>query len=250
MFRRDADESFETFRRLPVLHGLGDDAEDTVDTVVLDVDGTLVDTVYQHTMAWASAFDSVEVVVPLHRVHRAIGMGGDRLVAEVAGAEVDEKYGDAVREHHDRLFDEMIADVHPLPGAAALLDELRRRGLRIVLASSGLDEQTERLMELVGGVGKADGAASSGEVEKTKPAPDLVESAVAKVGGSRVAMVGDAVWDVAAATKAGHYVVAVLTGGFSESELREAGADAVFATLEELVAGLDGTPLRGTSGPR
>jgi HAD superfamily hydrolase (TIGR01509 family) len=220
-------------------------ADDPVDTVVLDVDGTLVDTVYHHVSAWATAFDGVDVVVPLHRVHRAIGMGGDRLVREVAGGDVDQKYGDAVREHHDRIFDDMIAHVHPLPGAADLLDELRLRGLRIVIASSGLDDQTKRLLELVGGPDKADDAASSGEVERTKPAPDLVEAAVEKVGGTRAAMIGDAVWDVSAAKKAGHYVVGVLTGGFSESELREAGADAVYETLADLVGTLDDTPLRG-----
>jgi phosphoglycolate phosphatase-like HAD superfamily hydrolase len=216
-----------------------------VDTVVLDVDGTLVDTVYQHTMCWISAFSAVDVDVPAYRLHRAIGMGGDRLVAEVAGKDVDEKYGDQVREHHDTMFDGMIADVRPLPGAADLLVELRRRGLKLVVATSGLPDQTERLLAHVGGIDKVDETTTSSEVENSKPAPDVVSAAVEKVGGRLGAMLGDAVWDVRAAKDAGHVAVALLSGGFGEAELRDAGASEVFPTPRELLEALDRTPLRG-----
>lgn len=216
-----------------------------VDTVVFDMDGTLVDTVYQHTMAWVVAFDEVEVVVPVWRIHRAIGIGGDRLVAEVAGQEVETAHGDALRERHDQLFGETLDEIHPLPGAADLLADLRTRGLRVVLATSGLPEHTDRLLDLVGGTGSVDDVTTASEAENSKPAPDTVEVAVDKVAGSRVAMVGDAVWDVIAAKAAGHYSVGLLSGGFGEDELRGAGADAVHATPQALLEALDTTVLRG-----
>jgi HAD superfamily hydrolase (TIGR01509 family) len=220
-------------------------APQPVDTVVLDLDGTLVDTVYQHTLAWVRAFDSVDVVVPAYRIHRAIGMGSDRLVAQVAGDEVEARHGDDVRQSHDTLFEAAIETIHPLPGAADLLEELRRRGLTVVLATSGVPAQTERLLTLVGGEDLADGSPTTDDVENSKPAPDLVEAAVARAGGTRAAVLGDAVWDVAAAKKAGHYSIAFATGGFGEGELREAGADEVYPTPRELLEALDHTPLHG-----
>jgi HAD superfamily hydrolase (TIGR01509 family) len=220
-------------------------APQPVDTVVLDVDGTLVDTVYQHALAWVAAFDSVDVVVPVYRIHRAIGMGSDLLVSEVAGDEVEARHGDEIRSCHDSLFDEAISRIHPLPGAADLLVELRRRGLKVVLATSGLPEQTVRLLALVDAAEMAEGSPTSDDVENSKPAPDLIEAAVEKAGGTRAAVIGDAVWDVAAAKRAGHYSIGLNTGGFSDGELREAGADEVYPTPRELLEALDGTPLRG-----
>src|SRR6476620_6281439 len=109
----------------------------TVDTAVLDVDGTLVDTVYQHTDAWSRAFAEVGVVVPRFRVHRAIGMGGDRLVAHVAGGRVEEEHGDRVRARHDELFEAVLEDVAAFPGAADFLGALRELGIEMGLVSSG-----------------------------------------------------------------------------------------------------------------
>lgn len=210
-----------------------------IDTVVLDVDGTLVDTVYQHTVLWAEAFAAAGVDVPMWRLHRAIGMGGDRLVAEVAGDEVERQHGDAVRDRHDRAFDEVIDKVRPLPGAAELLDELRRRGLKVVLATSGIGAQAERLLALVDGQDKSQAWTSSDDVDASKPAPDLLEVALERVDGSHAVMVGDAVWDVAAAENAGMTSVGLLCGGFSAAELRDAGAAEVFTDPADLLAHLD-----------
>jgi phosphoglycolate phosphatase-like HAD superfamily hydrolase len=222
-------------------------AHPPVDTVVLDLDGTLVDTVYQHALAWVAAFDSVEVVVPVFRIHRAIGMGSDLLVAEVAGDEVEARHGDAIRACHDRVFADMLDGIHPLPGAADLVAELRRRGLKVVLATSGVPDQIDRLLDLIDAHDLAEGSPTTDDVEHSKPAPDLVEEAVQRVGGFHAAVVGDSVWDVVAARKAGHYCVALNTGGFSESELRDAGADEVHPTPRELLEALDRTPLRGST---
>jgi HAD superfamily hydrolase (TIGR01509 family) len=218
------------------------------DTVVLDVDGTLVDTVYQHVVIWAEAFAAYDVHVPLWRIHRAIGMGGDRLVTEVAGEDVERDHGDDIRGKHDEQFDKTIDEIRALPGAERLVQDLRRRKLTVLVASSGQAGQTERLLDLVGGARQADALTTSADVETSKPAPDVVEVALARVGKGPAVVVGDTVWDVQAARDGGHYAVGLLSGGFSEAELREAGADRVFSTTEELRQALDDLPLR-TSDP-
>ena len=211
------------------------------DTVVLDVDGTLVDSVYQHTIAWAAAFAAVDLEVPLWRAHRAIGIGGDRFVSEVAGEAAEAEHGDELRKLHDQRFGELLDGVRPLPGAAELLDELHRRGFKVVLASSGIPEHTERLLALVDGKRRADDVATSGDVESSKPAPDLVQVAIEGVGGTQGLAIGDAVWDIAAANAAGLPSIGLLSGGFGEAELLEAGAKAVFADPRALLDHLDET---------
>ncbi|MFC4786501.1 HAD family hydrolase [Nocardioides sp. MAHUQ-72] len=210
-----------------------------LDTVVLDVDGTLVDSVYVHVAAWRAAFAEVGVDVPTYRIHRAIGMGGDRLVGEVAGAATERAVGDAVRERHGHHFEERFGQVTALDGAADLLQLLRERGTTVVVASSGEQEQTDRLLELVGNADLLHERVSGSEAESSKPAPDLIEVALERVGADSALVVGDAVWDVESARKAGVPCVGLLTGGFSADELREAGAAEVLATPRDLVERFD-----------
>jgi HAD superfamily hydrolase (TIGR01509 family) len=224
------------------------EAPDAVDTVVLDVDGTLVDTVYHHTVLWAQAFAEVGVDVPMWKLHRAVGLGGDRFVTEVAGEDVEKQHGDVVRKAHDERFDKMIDQVKPLPGASALLDELDRRGLKVVLASSGIGSQTKRLIAIVGADEKAQDWTSSDDVDSSKPAPDLIEAAIDKVDGSGSVVIGDAIWDIEAANAAGLYSIGLLCGGFGEDELRRSGAGLVFETPQDLLDHLDETPLRPRGG--
>jgi HAD superfamily hydrolase (TIGR01509 family) len=223
-------------------------APSTVDTVVLDVDGTLVDSVYAHVEAWMRAFRGVGVPVEAWRVHRAIGMGGDKLVGAVAGQRVEEAVGDDVREMHDREYDDMVATVQVLPGADELLESLKRRGFLVVLASSGTKTQTEQALEKLERSDLADAWVSSADVDTSKPEPDLVETAVARVGGGTAVMVGDAVWDVKAAARAGIAAIGLRCGGFSDSELREAGATAVFDGPADLVERFDESGLPGKAG--
>lgn len=206
-----------------------------LDTVVLDLDGTLVDSVYVHVAAWRAAFADVGIDLPTYRIHRAIGMGGDRLVTEVAGAAVERSVGDEVRERHARHFDDRFAQVTALDGASDLLDLLRERGLTIVIASSGEQEQTDRLLGLVDNTDALHERVSGSEADSSKPAPDLLEVALARAGAQRALSIGDAVWDVESARKAGVPCLGLLTGGFGEAELRDAGAADVLTTPREIV---------------
>jgi HAD superfamily hydrolase (TIGR01549 family) len=213
------------------------------DTAIFDVDGTLVDTNYQHALAWYRAFRSIDLTVPIWRIHRAIGMGGDRLVAAVADDDVEARHGDQLRAAWSREFDPMLAEVQPFEGATELLREVRRRGFRLVLASSGKKEHIEHYLDLIDGRDLADDWTISDDVETTKPAPDLVQVALQKVGGTSGVMVGDSTWDSKAAERAGVGSIAVRTGGFSVDELTEAGAAQVFDSLVELRENLDRTAL-------
>jgi HAD superfamily hydrolase (TIGR01509 family) len=211
---------------------------------ILDVDGTLVDTVYHHALTWYRAFAGRDLDVPVWRVHRHIGMGGDQLVAALCGDEVEREHGDALRDAEAELYAKLIDEVRPLSGARELVETLKQRGHEVVLASSAKQEELERYLELIGARELADAWTSSADVEATKPHPDLVEVALARVSGDGAVMVGDSTWDAVAAGKAGVPTVGLLTGGFSEAELREAGANPVFSSLEELRLRLDETALR------
>jgi phosphoglycolate phosphatase-like HAD superfamily hydrolase len=211
----------------------------TFDTVVLDLDGTLVDSVYQHVVAWRSAFLAVGMDVPAARIHRAIGMGGDRLVAEVAGRSTELAVGDEVRAIHGERFESLLPQVTATEGAFALLEALRRAGLNVVVASAGEEEQTARLLTLVDAGEMLHGWVAGSRAEESKPAADLLDLALEKVEGERAFVVGDAVWDVRTAHERKLPCIGLLTGGISEAELRDAGAAAVYGTPAELVEDLE-----------
>lgn len=213
-----------------------------VEAALPDVDGTLVDSNYQHTLAGYRAFRQHGIVLPVFRIHRAIGMGGDQL-ASLVGEKVDREQGDEIRETREPLYKELIDEVQPLHGAADLIGALKDRGLRVVLASSAPEDELEHYLELLGGRDVADGWTTKDDVDATKPAPDLVRAVLDKAGTESAAMVGDTRWDIEAAGKAGIETVAVMTGGWSKRELREAGAAAVFESVDELRKRLDETAL-------
>jgi HAD superfamily hydrolase (TIGR01509 family) len=213
-------------------------AAPTPTTVVLDVDGTLVDTNYQHAIAWHRALRDRGYAVQLWRIHRHIGMGGDQIVAALIGEEAECRDGDAVREGEGEAYGELIGEVQAMDGATELLEELREDGARTILASSAKAEEVEHYVNLLGARELVEGWTTSADVERTKPHPDLVHAAVEKVGcDGPVVMVGDSTWDVKAADAAGIPTLAVLTGGFSEAELREAGAAEVCESIGELRKG-------------
>jgi HAD superfamily hydrolase (TIGR01549 family) len=207
---------------------------------IVDIDGTLVDTNYQHTIAWGRAFADHGVGVPLWRVHRHNGMGGDQLVAAVAGDGVEERLGDAIRESEGQRYGELIEEVRPLPGARDLLARLRRRDVPVMLASSAKADEVERYVRLLDAGELVDGWTSGADVDRTKPHPDLIATAAERLGSSRrLVVVGDTTWDAIAAADAGLPAIGVLSGGFGADELREAGCCAVYADARELAASLD-----------
>jgi HAD superfamily hydrolase (TIGR01549 family) len=210
---------------------------------LLDVDGTLVDTNYHHAIAWYRAFREHGLTLPVWRVHRHIGMGGDQLVAAVAGKRVEDREGDSIRATETALYADLIGEVQPFADARRLLELLDGRGHRLVLASSGKRDEVDHYLELLDARDLVEAWTTSADVERTKPDPDLVVVAMDKVGGGEAVLVGDSTWDCEAAARAEVPSLAVLTGGFSEQELREAGAGTVFESLTELCERLDETPL-------
>jgi len=210
---------------------------------LLDVDGTLVDTNYHHAIAWYRAFREHGLTLPVWRIHRHIGMGGDQLVAAVAGERVEDRQGDSLRAAETALYADLIGEVHLFADARRLLELLDGRGHRLVLASSGKRDEVEHYLDLLDARKLVEAWTTSADVERTKPDPDLVHAAVDKVGGGEAVLVGDSTWDCEAAARAEVPTVAVLTGGFSEQELRQAGAVAVFESLTDLCERLDETPL-------
>jgi HAD superfamily hydrolase (TIGR01549 family) len=209
-----------------------------VKAVILDIDGTLVDTNYQHAIAWDRALARHDSYVELWRIHRHIGMGGDQLVAELAGDAVEQASGDDIRDAESELYGELIDEVRVIEGARELLAGLEERDITIVLASSASSDEVEHYVEMLDARNRADWTTSS-DVDNTKPEPDLVEAACDKAGTKDAVMVGDTVWDIKAAERAGIPAIGVLTGGFSEAELTEAGAIEVYESAMALADNLD-----------
>jgi HAD superfamily hydrolase (TIGR01549 family) len=201
---------------------------------ILDIDGTLVDTNYHHAIAWNRAFRQHGEILPVWRIHRHIGMGGDHLVEALCGDAVEEEKGDDIRTAEKALYMALIEEVEPLEGARDLMVDLKERGHDMVLASSAKPDEVDHYLDLLDARELADGWTTSGDVDATKPAPDLVRAAMEKAGDDDAVMVGDSTWDCEAAKRAGIATVAVLTGGFSEGELRDAGARAVYHSIVEL----------------
>jgi HAD superfamily hydrolase (TIGR01549 family) len=170
-------------------------------------------------------------------------MGGDQLVAALCGDRVEEEKGDDIRTAEKALFMALIEEVEPLHGSRELIVKLKESGHAVVLASSAKADEVDHYLDLLDARELADGWTTSADVEATKPQPDLVVAALEKVGGSEAVMVGDSTFDCEAAGRAGIETLAVLTGGFSEQELLDAGAVRVFRSIDELREALDSTPL-------
>jgi HAD superfamily hydrolase (TIGR01509 family) len=210
---------------------------------ILDIDGTLVDTNYHHAIAWYRAFRQHELHLPIWRIHRAIGMGGDQLVEHLVGKEKDEEVGDDVRAAESPLYLAFIQETSPFEGARGLIEDLKQRGSTVVLASSAKANELDHYLDILDARDLADDWTTSDDVEQTKPEPDLVNAALQKAGTEDAVMVGDTPWDIEAATKAGIPTIAVLTGGFGADELTDAGAAIVLESIQELRERIGETPL-------
>ncbi|NHN54739.1 HAD family hydrolase [Calidifontibacter sp. DB0510] len=208
------------------------------DVVVLDVDGTLVDSTYLHAIAWARAFAAYDLAAPTWRVHRAIGMGGDRLVAEVLGEDAERAHGDDLRERWRQEYEPLRGEARPFDGAERLIRQLRNGGFLVALASSGEREFVDEAVERLGVADALEAVVSSDDAEESKPEPDVLEAALRASRAERAVMVGDSVYDVDAASRAGLRCITFRTGGFGEAELYKAGAATVVDGPREAI-GLD-----------
>ena len=206
---------------------------------LLDVDGTLVDSTFHHAMAWWRACRDGGLEIPVWRLHRLIGMGSDQLLQAI-----DAEDRDDLTDGWEAHFDSMKAEVRALPGAAELVQALADRGLRVVYATSGREEDVEVLRGVIGADEWLHGVVNSSEVEASKPAPDIFRLAIERAGSgpSSAVVVGDTVWDAAAAGACGIPCIGVRSGGVSAEELRDAGAVAVYDDPADLVAHLDESP--------
>ena len=209
---------------------------DGFDTAIVDLDGTLVDSTYQHVLAWSQAFTQVGTHVDSWQIHRHIGMGGDRLVEAVTNGAVEVSVGDTIRSLWKHNYDLLLRYVRPLDGAGELLVELRRRNLKVVIASSGDPHHTERTLRLLG-MDQRPPVVDANDAEASKPAPDLVQAAMRRAESSRAVMIGDTVWDVEAARRCGVPSLVVRTGGMDDSTFQAAAG--IFSTPRDLASRLD-----------
>lgn len=204
--------------------------------VLFDIDGTLVDSTYHHAIAWQRAFDRIGKPYPLWRIHRAVGMGGDKLVADVGDDEVEDRFGDELRDMWHEEYSKLKAEVFPLPGATELVRTLKKAGFTVALASSG-DEDFSR--EAVATLGINDDVAvltTSADVDASKPDPDLLEVTLDRLDGvTHAVFVGDTPYDAKSAAAAGLKCIGLRSGGYSEAELLEGGAVLVVDLPEDLL---------------
>ena len=183
--------------------------------VVLDLDGTLVDSVYEHVAAWHAAFHDVGLHVSAVRIHEAIGMGGDRLVAHVSGDAAEAAVGDDVRELHDKYFRAGLRAVNGLDGASELVEALVGTGHRVVVASSSGADLVDEMLDLLDVRRHLAAVVTGSDDAATKPAPDMVRLAVERAGGGGAIVVGDATWDALSAEAADVPCIGVRSGGVS-----------------------------------
>jgi HAD superfamily hydrolase (TIGR01509 family) len=208
--------------------------------VLFDVDGTLVDSNYLHAVCWWEAFSQAGHDVPMAGIHRSIGMGSGQLLDALLPADRDRDGDAGLRSAHGALYATYWSRQRPLPGAADLLRACKKRGLRVVLASSADAREFAALRAALDADDAIDEATSSAEVERSKPAPDLVRVALdkARVPRNAAVFVGDTVWDVQACGTAGVPCIGLLSGGISRAELLDAGAAEVYQGPGELLGAL------------
>lgn len=202
---------------------------------ILDVDGTLVDSNYQHAIAWYRAFREHGITLPLARIHRHIGMGGDQLVGALTSREFEARCGDSVRDAEADHFSPMLDEVAPFEAATTFLSALHESGHQVVLATSARPADVDHYLDLLDARGLADSWTTAEDVRATKPEPDLVLAAMERVGAHDGVMVGDSTWDARAAQAAGIAAIGILSGGFSEEELRQSGCADVYESVHDLL---------------
>ena len=211
--------------------------------LIFDLDGTLVDTVYGHVLAWQRALEDAGLPIEGWKIHRRIGMSGGlfaRAVAREVGRPIDADQAEAIQRRHGELFRELLPVRRPLAGAVELLAELREGEVAHGIATSGRRPEIDASLEALG-VGSETVVIERGDVARAKPEPDLFITCAERLGipAQECYVVGDAVWDLLAARRAGMLNIGLLSGGYGEDELTRAGAFRVYRDPEELRSSLD-----------
>jgi HAD superfamily hydrolase (TIGR01509 family) len=208
--------------------------------VLLDVDGTLVDSNYLHTLAWSRALRDGGDWAAMNVIHRLVGMGGDQLTEQILGRQ-DLQAADRWRHRYEELIDEVTV----FPGAADLVGALHEAGLRVVLASSSPAEHVEKMIQRLGVADLIHAATSADDADASKPAPDIFTAALraGNVDRERAFVVGDSIWDVQASQAAGLPTIGIESGGFSRHELTEEGAYVVYRHVQDLLNQWQTSPL-------
>lgn len=218
-----------------------------IEAVILDVDGTLVDSVDLHAKAWQDAFRDYGHEIPFAAIREQIGKGGDQLMPVFLSRQEMETEAEALEKHRSQILKERYLDkVRAFPAVRQLLRRLRDDGVRIVLASSAKADELEVYKKLIGSEGLLDAETSSDDAEKSKPHPDIFKSALAKLGGidpSNIVVVGDTPYDAQAAAKLGLRTIGMLCGGFPEDSLRQAGCFSIYLDPVDLLARYEDSPI-------
>ena len=218
--------------------------------VILDVDGTLVDSNDAHARAWVEALAEHGIDVEYEKARRLIGMGGDKLLPEIAGLEEDSSLGEKIGETRSRIFKtKYLPHLKPFPRVKELLKRMTDDGLKLVVASSAKEDEMEELLKIAGATEFIEDKTSSSDAENSKPDPDIVQAALDDLGlpPDEVIMLGDTPYDVEAAARAGIKTVALRSGGWRDAELP--GAEAVYDDAADLLARYDSSPLAKRAQP-
>lgn len=212
--------------------------------VILDVDGTLIDSNDAHTKAWIEAMAKNGYKVPFDKVRPLIGMGGDKVLPETIGVQKESEEGKRISQWRKEIFKERyLPGLHAFPGAKELLEEMRKRGLKLTVASSADKDELQPMLELVGAADLIEEETSSKDAKKSKPDPDVMEVTLKRAGlpPDRMLMIGDTVYDIEAAQKVHVDMIAFRSGGWRDSDL--AGAIAIYDDPEDLLEHYDDSPL-------
>lgn len=212
--------------------------------VILDVDGTLIDSNNGHAAAWVDALHEAGYDVPFEQVRRLIGKGGDKVLPEVSGVEADSPEGKRLSERRKEIFNtRYLPEIQPLPGTRRLLRHIRDRGLKLVVATSAQKDEVQQLLEVAEAADLIQERKTSSDAKDSKPDPDIVEAAVQASGfdPSELVMLGDTPYDIEAASKSGVASIALRSGGWDDRDLD--GAIAIYDNPEDLLAHYDESPL-------
>lgn len=229
---------------LSLRRAYGGDMPTSLPAVLFDIDGTLVDSNYIHVAAWSRALEKLEVPVDSWRIHRAIGMDSQKLLESLLKDRAEE-LGERASSLHSKYYSKASRSLRPFESARELVARAAASGLQVVLATSAPEDELERLRAVLKIDEQVATVTSAGDVEEAKPAPDIVAVALERAGVTpdRAMMIGDSIWDVEAAARAGVRCIALRSGGTEGAELAEAGAIAVYDDPADLLAHFDESPL-------